>query len=90
MSKTKQVLTKILKPSARYPWWLDVFWFMVFGFWFWIPLLYDLFTWTSPFLPIHPDPNTYNCGGPGFVDFGCTGGREAIMANIFGITFSLM
>jgi hypothetical protein len=27
-------------------------------------------------------PNRYKCSGPGFVDFGCTGGIEAVIAAV--------
>lgn len=58
---------------------LDVLLVLVCGTWF--------FGGVAALLFFRPDPDAYACGGPGFADFGCTGGIEAVVGNIIGVIF---
>lgn len=81
---------RLLKPSAHWPWWLDAIGLLIFGTWFLTPILAAESAHTSIFLPVHPNPHNYSCGGPGFADYGCAGGTEAVVSNIIGTIFMLM
>lgn len=57
---------------------LDTLGVFVFGGWFFGGIAAVIFT--------KPDPNVPPCAGPGFADFGCVGGREAVIGSIiYGI-----
>ena len=71
----------LLHPAAGTWGFPDAVFLVVFGAWFFAPLASWLFQ--------KPDPNAYACAGPGFVDFGCTGGWKALVANVGSWAFSL-
>lgn len=57
---------------------LDTLGVLVFGGWFFGGIAAVIFA--------KPDPHRPPCAGPGFADFGCMGGREAVIGKIiFGV-----
>lgn len=79
MAHFKQKLKTALRPVPGSKVWPDVAMLLLFGTWFFVPTLYMLFH--------KSDPNEYACSGPGFADFGCTGGWEATVASLVGLVF---
>lgn|GEM_PF-4962529 len=86
MTKVPRRFRQLLYPNKEVNPWLGVVFegllAIIFGAWTFIPLYFILF---AP-----PDPNAYPCAGPGPVDFGCTGGTDAIIANTIGTIFGLI
>jgi hypothetical protein len=82
MKRPFKKLGRVLNPQPAEKAWFDLIMLVVFGAW-----LYSAAA--QPWLPLHPQLDMYSCAGPGFVDFGCTGGQEAIIANIVHALFTL-
>lgn len=69
-------LRGVLHPKPGDKSWVDVLMLTIFGLWFLAGII--------SLLPSGSDGNA--CDGPGFADFGCTGGREAVIGNmVFGL-----
>ena len=79
MSRLTLKLQGAIQPKPDSKAWVDIMFLVVFGTWFWaFPLA---------LLPGNPTPDADACHGPGFVDFGCTGGTEAVIANVVALLF---
>lgn len=82
MAQLKQKLKTVLRPAPDTKVWPDVFLLIFFGTWFFAPVLY---------MVLHASTSSAGaCSGPGFADFGCTGGWAAAVANTLGVAFMLI
>ncbi len=81
MSKMAPGFRSLLRPSANTNPWPDVVVLLVFGTWLFTPLFIWLFG--------NRELDKYPCSGPGFADFGCVGGWEAVVSSVISIIFVL-
>ena len=58
---------------------LDTLGILVFGGWFFGGIAVIIFA--------KQDPSASPCAGPGFVDYGCMGGRDAVIGNSIATVF---
>ena len=78
MAKIANRFKRLLHPGDEVNPWIGILFesllLIIFGAWSLIPAYVWLF--------MKPDPNAYKCGGPGWADYGCNGGTEAIIAGV--------
>jgi hypothetical protein len=72
-------LHALITPTAGSRAWVDALLLLIFGSWFLSGIYVQLFVATDP----------YPCSGPGPVDFGCTGGTDALISNALTILFMI-
>lgn len=77
MAKIAARIKGLLQPNSEQKAWVDVVFLVLFGSWFTALMANWLF--------VVVDTSAYKCGGPGFHDFGCAGGWEAVVSAFCGV-----
>ena len=84
MSRVASTLKGVLYPKSRKGEWIDISILAIFGTWFLAGITGIIYTL------LFAKPDAYACGGPGFADYGCTGGSEAVIASVANVIFLLL